>query len=160
MHSSVVVALLWAHRPVQAPFSPAPLCTCCLPHLQTPCLQVRLVCEYCDRGSLREALDLGAFSLPDGSVNYPAVLDTAIEIATAVSHLHIRNVLHSDLKVGGRCWRCVGQLAVCHCVPRSVPLVATVLVLDSIYFNSCCWRKCVAWWVGFFQGVTSVEPFM
>lgn len=68
------------------------------------CLQVRLICEYCDRGSLREALDLGAFKLPDGSVNYPAVLDTAIEIATAVAHLHHRNVLHSDLKVGWLYW--------------------------------------------------------
>jgi serine/threonine protein kinase len=63
-------------------------------------LQVRLVLEYCDRGSLREALDLGAFKLPDGSLNYPAVLDTGIEIATAVLHLHTKNVLHSDLKVG------------------------------------------------------------
>lgn len=62
--------------------------------------QVRLVCEYCDRGSLREALDLGAFSRADGSINYPAVLDTALEIAAAVAHLHNRNVLHSDLKVG------------------------------------------------------------
>jgi serine/threonine protein kinase len=61
---------------------------------------VRLICEYCDKGSLREALDLGAFKLPDGGVNYPAVLDTAVEIVTAVLHLHQRNVLHSDLKVG------------------------------------------------------------
>lgn len=60
---------------------------------------MRLVCEYCDKGSLREALDLGAFTRPNGSINYPAVLDTAIEIATAVAHLHHRNVLHSDLKV-------------------------------------------------------------
>lgn len=59
---------------------------------------MRLLCEYCDRGSLREALDLGAFKLPDGGLNYPAVLDTAVEIATAVLHLHQRNVLHSDLK--------------------------------------------------------------
>lgn len=62
---------------------------------------MRLLCEYCDKGSLRDALDLGAFLLENGSVNYPAVLDTAIEIATAVLHLHHRNVLHSDLKVGG-----------------------------------------------------------
>ena len=27
-------------------------------------LQVRLVCEYCDKGSLREALDLGAYKRP------------------------------------------------------------------------------------------------
>jgi hypothetical protein len=29
----------------------------------TPCLQVRLVLEYCDKGCLREALDSGAFLL-------------------------------------------------------------------------------------------------
>ena len=88
--------------------------------------EVRLVLEYCDRGSLRDALDGGAFRLPaaaasDGAepansssrgeaaakssggsgaaaINYRAVLDTAIDIATAMSHLHGRNVLHSDLK--------------------------------------------------------------
>jgi serine/threonine protein kinase len=68
--------------------------SCCM----HPVLQVRLVCEYCDKGSLREALDLGAFTKADGGINYPAVLDTAIEIATAVAHLHHKNVLHSDLK--------------------------------------------------------------
>ena len=110
--------------------------------------EVRLVLEYCDRGSLRDALDRGAFRaagggsmhlssstvgsgggsqhagggsshgasssgmdgaggssslsgvLPTpGSVNYRAVLDTAIDIATAMVHLHGRNVLHADLKV-------------------------------------------------------------
>lgn len=35
-------------------------------------MQVRLILEYCDRGSLREALDLGAFKQPDGGINYPA----------------------------------------------------------------------------------------
>lgn len=35
---------------------------------------------------------------PPGALNYPAVLDTALEIAAAVHHLHGRNVLHSDLK--------------------------------------------------------------
>lgn len=70
------------------------------------------MCEYCDKGSLREALDLGAFTRSDGSINYPAVLDTAIEIATAVAHLHHRSVLHSDLKVclSGRDVRGAGAL--------------------------------------------------
>lgn len=113
--------------------------------------EVQLVLEYCDRGSLRDALDRGAFRglqgphsasnasdtsgsghgrvaagaaagagpaaggepaggpgsssgpLPSGSgggdVNYRAVLDTAVDIATAMVHLHGRNVLHADLKV-------------------------------------------------------------
>lgn len=78
--------------------------------------QVRLVLEYCDRGCLRDALDRGAFRLPDGSVNYAAVLDTAVEVGQAVAHLHRRNVLHSDLKVRRpACGR--PPLAVASCVP-------------------------------------------
>jgi len=134
--------------------------------------EVRLVLEYCDRGSLREALDAGAFRLPassadsaataaargggggdaaagselaaaaavaggttatggdgapfsaagaaaaapglgshghassaalpsagaGGGVNLAAILDTAIDVAAAMSHLHRRGVLHGDLK--------------------------------------------------------------
>lgn len=87
---------------------------------------MRLVLEYADRGSLRDALDGGAFLLPPGAdeagrssadggaggrpragpalgeVNYCAVLDTAVEVAAAMAHLHGRNVLHADLKVGAR----------------------------------------------------------
>ncbi len=63
-----------------------------------PCLQVRLVLEYCDKGCLREALDQGAFFCQTG-LNYQAILDTALDVAKAMTHLHAMNVLHGDLKV-------------------------------------------------------------
>ena len=53
--------------------------------------------EYCDLGGLREALDQGAFMTH--TLNYHAILDTALDVAKAMCHLHAMNVLHSDLKV-------------------------------------------------------------
>ncbi len=53
--------------------------------------------EYCDRGTLRDALDQGAFMSPAG-LNYLAILDSAVDIARAMLHLHCNNVLHMDLK--------------------------------------------------------------
>ena len=61
--------------------------------------EVRIVLEFCDRGTLREALSQWAFILPNGSVNYLAVLETAADIARGMAHLHSQGVLHSDLKV-------------------------------------------------------------
>ncbi len=61
------------------------------------CAQVQLVLEYCDKGCLRDALDQGVFMGPAG-LNYPAILDSAIDIARAMLHLHCNNVLHMDLK--------------------------------------------------------------
>ncbi|GAX80144.1 hypothetical protein CEUSTIGMA_g7582.t1 [Chlamydomonas eustigma] len=62
--------------------------------------QVQIVQELCDRGSLREALDLGLFhGGPEGDdVNYPTVLETALDVARGMRHLHSCNILHSDLK--------------------------------------------------------------
>lgn len=59
--------------------------------------EVRLVLEFCDKGCLRDALDAGVFLLPDGGINYLAILDTAADVAKAMLHLHSVNVLHSDL---------------------------------------------------------------
>ncbi len=63
--------------------------------------------EFCDCGTLRDALDQGMLMLsPDGpaparpQVDYLAVLDTAADIAKGMLQLHALNVLHSDLKVG------------------------------------------------------------
>ncbi|GFR42839.1 hypothetical protein Agub_g3797 [Astrephomene gubernaculifera] len=59
--------------------------------------EVQLVLEFCDKGCLREALDAGAFFSQQG-LNYPAILDTAADVAKAMLHLHCNDVLHSDLK--------------------------------------------------------------
>lgn len=58
-------------------------------------MQVRLVIEFCDRGCLRSALDGNAFFCPTG-LNYPAILDTAADVARALTHLHANNVLHGE----------------------------------------------------------------
>ncbi|GAX79342.1 hypothetical protein CEUSTIGMA_g6784.t1 [Chlamydomonas eustigma] len=75
--------------------------------------KVQLVLEFCDCGSLRDALDKRIFfkdSLQVGpadvsaipfswaNMNYEAILDTAIDIARGMAHLHQRNIVHSDLK--------------------------------------------------------------
>ena len=66
--------------------------------------EVRIVLEFCDRGTLRHALSQRAFFLPDGSVNYLAVLETAADISRGMAHLHAQGILHSDLKVGRGVW--------------------------------------------------------
>jgi serine/threonine protein kinase len=37
-------------------------------------------------------------SLADAGINYRAILDTALDVAKAMLHLHSLNVLHADLK--------------------------------------------------------------
>ena len=62
--------------------------------------EVQLVLEFCDRGTLREALDAWAFTTANGEINYRAVLDTACDVARGMLHLHELNIVHSDLKAG------------------------------------------------------------
>ena len=45
-----------------------------LPLSAASAFEVRIVLEYCDQGTLRDALSQWAFFLPDGSVNYLAVM--------------------------------------------------------------------------------------
>jgi hypothetical protein len=62
---------------------------------------VRLVQEYCDLGSLRDVLNSRkGLRLPGGSpaIDMLAVLDTALDVARAMAHLHVENIVHSDLK--------------------------------------------------------------
>ena len=61
-------------------------------------LELRLVLQFCDCGSLRDVLDQGAF-LQGKGVNYRAVLETALDIARGMMQLHALNLVHSDLKV-------------------------------------------------------------
>ncbi|GAX74399.1 hypothetical protein CEUSTIGMA_g1847.t1 [Chlamydomonas eustigma] len=59
--------------------------------------QMYLVASYCDRGSLRQALDQGVF-LDEFGLNYLAMLDIAIDVAKGMEHLHSLDTLHTDLK--------------------------------------------------------------
>ncbi|KAG2438990.1 hypothetical protein HYH02_010781 [Chlamydomonas schloesseri] len=59
--------------------------------------EVRLVLEFCDKGSLKDALDQSAF-MQGGALNLAAMLETAADVAKAMVHMHAANVLHSDLK--------------------------------------------------------------
>lgn len=61
---------------------------------------MRLVLEYCDRGCLHDALAQDAFMNTRG-LNFQAILDTALDVTRAMVHLHMADVLHGDLKVGG-----------------------------------------------------------
>ncbi|GAX79558.1 hypothetical protein CEUSTIGMA_g6999.t1 [Chlamydomonas eustigma] len=89
-------------------------------HNQAPVVRafhIQMVLEFCDCGTLRSALNQGSFKreLPkDGSlesscsaansclkglnINYSAVLETAIDIARGMLHLHESDIVHSDLK--------------------------------------------------------------
>ncbi|KAI8470348.1 MAG: kinase-like domain-containing protein [Monoraphidium minutum] len=61
-----------------------------------------LVLEFCDRGSLRDALRSGAFHrpLPGGSlgVDVAALAEVLLGAACALAHLHALGVVHGDVK--------------------------------------------------------------
>ncbi|KAK9827983.1 hypothetical protein WJX81_005140 [Elliptochloris bilobata] len=67
-----------------------------------------LVLEFCDRGNLQDAVDRGVFACkrtdPDSDDppprNLPAVVQTAREIASALTYLHSLDILHGDLSGG------------------------------------------------------------
>jgi serine/threonine protein kinase/GAF domain-containing protein len=63
--------------------------------------QTWLVLEYCDRGSLQEAIDAGWLRTGrdprSASVHLPALLATAREVAAGMAHLHREGVVHGDL---------------------------------------------------------------
>lgn len=72
----------------------------CCAQLLCPAVQVSLVLEYCDWGSLRTALDAGAFFAQDNSLNYAAILDTAADVAKAMLHLHKNHVSAAGSAIG------------------------------------------------------------
>ena len=60
--------------------------------------EVRIILELCDLGSLRAFLDGRIFSPPGQEPKTLAIMDTAIDVSRAVSHLHSHQVIHGDLK--------------------------------------------------------------
>ncbi|PSC72507.1 plastid terminal oxidase isoform B [Micractinium conductrix] len=65
--------------------------------------QIWLVEEYCNRGTLSDAIDRGwlrASPAVGAPINMAAVLRTAQDIASAMTYLHERSILHGDLTPG------------------------------------------------------------
>ncbi|GAX74261.1 hypothetical protein CEUSTIGMA_g1710.t1 [Chlamydomonas eustigma] len=60
--------------------------------------EVQLVLEFCDSGSLRDALDKDLFRQARDQPCFPALLEVAADIAKGMVHLHSQNIIHSDLK--------------------------------------------------------------
>ena len=61
-------------------------------------VEMRLILEHMDLGSLTDALSRGIFSEPSSGVNYKALLEAAADVARAMIHLHSLNILHNDIK--------------------------------------------------------------
>ncbi|KXZ54057.1 hypothetical protein GPECTOR_5g165 [Gonium pectorale] len=64
--------------------------------------EVWIIMEFCDRGSLQDALDRGALKLrkPGGEVgetHLPMMVSTACEVASALQYLHDKGIVHGDL---------------------------------------------------------------
>ncbi|GLC55895.1 hypothetical protein PLESTB_001041000 [Pleodorina starrii] len=64
--------------------------------------EVWIIMEFCDRGSLQDALDRGALKLrkPGGEVgetHLPMMVATACEVASALHYLHEKGIVHGDL---------------------------------------------------------------
>lgn len=68
-----------------------------------PLQEVWMVLEYCNRGTLSDAIQRGwLLSVKDGApqpghVNMLRAITTAREVAGALEYLHSQNVLHGDL---------------------------------------------------------------
>jgi serine/threonine protein kinase len=63
-------------------------------------VQVRLVLELCDMGTLQDLLARGGFRSPSGHYNMAGLVATAADVARAMLHLHTEHIIHGDLKVG------------------------------------------------------------
>ncbi|KAK9916182.1 hypothetical protein WJX75_009766 [Coccomyxa subellipsoidea] len=65
--------------------------------------EIWLLLEYCDKGSVQEAVDKGWFRMKptiDAQPNMSVILSTAAEIADAMHFLHSKGVMHGDLTGG------------------------------------------------------------
>ena len=71
--------------------------------------EVQIVQEYCDLGSLSFFMQRQRQKGPDPTasdrmgpgcgLSYPAVLETALDVANGMRQLHVLNIVHSDCKV-------------------------------------------------------------
>lgn len=56
-----------------------------------------LIQEFCEAGSLRQALDSKVLAQADGQPNMVALLRLALDVARGLQHLHKKNIIHGDL---------------------------------------------------------------
>ncbi|DBA81747.1 hypothetical protein WJX77_001163 [Trebouxia sp. C0004] len=74
------------------------------PKAKSQVLEFWLVREYCDKGSLSEAMERGWFMTEDSIINSApasdmvAVYATARDIACAMAYVHSRDIIHADLR--------------------------------------------------------------
>jgi PAS domain-containing protein len=64
-----------------------------------------LLLEFCDRGSLQDAMDRGAFravrlGASESKADLEAIIATAREVAAGMAYLHADSILHGDLTAG------------------------------------------------------------
>ncbi|KIY91594.1 hypothetical protein MNEG_16370 [Monoraphidium neglectum] len=59
---------------------------------------LKLVMEYCNEGSLRDALDCGLLCTPGSFLSPSSVLALSHDVASAMLHLHSEGIVHGDLK--------------------------------------------------------------
>ncbi|KXZ48444.1 hypothetical protein GPECTOR_28g854 [Gonium pectorale] len=58
-----------------------------------------IIQEYCDGGTLKDALDGSRWSDPETGMGQPEVaVRVALEIAAGMTYIHARNIIHGDLK--------------------------------------------------------------
>jgi serine/threonine protein kinase len=64
--------------------------------------ETHIIMEFCDRGSVQDAMEQNVFALDDGGraggLDMDLVVMTLAEVATAMGFLHQHRITHRDLK--------------------------------------------------------------